>query len=113
MSTTSHEPSDEESGAVWDWVEEDPERAWERLIELARGGEASVRTSALLEELIDQRATEFLDRIAAEAAVNPTFADLVAMAHVGDMHGPGVDEFRRLQQRVALREPTPPQGSGG
>jgi hypothetical protein len=112
MSRTSHEPSDEDSGAVWGWVEADPERAWNRLIELARSGEASVRTSALLEELIDQRATAFLDRIAAEAAMNPTFADLVVMAHVGDMHGPGVAEFRRLQQRVTQRADDAPSSDG-
>jgi hypothetical protein len=45
----------------------------------------SAGTSVLLEELIDRHATEFLDRIAAEAAVNRTFADLVAMADFGDI----------------------------
>jgi hypothetical protein len=88
------------SGSFWDWIEENPEAAWDRMLVIVGEGADMVTASSILDVLVDHHAPAFLDRIAA-AAEDPVFRELVVNVHLGDIDGPGVDAFRLLQQGIA------------
>jgi hypothetical protein len=61
---------------------------------------ASLEASAMVEDFVDRHADDFIEQIEAEAGRSRAFAELVAMAHLGDMSGPGVERIARLQDQL-------------
>lgn len=80
-----------------------PEAAWAGLKAFVAGGGPSLEAQALLEDLISHHAARFIDDIAAEAEADRRFAEVAALAYVGDVSGPAADRFRALQLRLMDR----------
>ena len=70
---------------------------WDRLLRFVEQNGASLEASAMVEDFIDRHADDFIEQIEAEAGRRRAFAELVAMSHLGDMSGPGVERVARLQ----------------
>jgi hypothetical protein len=73
---------------------------WERMLRFIGEHGVSVEASAMVEDFIDRRADDFIEQIEAETGRNRAFAELVAMAHLGDMSAPGVERIARLQDQL-------------
>jgi hypothetical protein len=80
-----------------------PEAAWAGLKAFVSGGGPLLESQALLEDLVSQHAAQFIDDIAAEAEADPRFAEVAALAYVGDVSGPAADRFRAVQLRLMDR----------
>lgn len=77
--------------------------AWERLLRCVREDGSSLDAQGMVEEFIERYADEHAELIEAEAARDRAFAELVAMAFLGQMSGPGVERIARLQDQLIER----------
>lgn len=81
----------------------DPALAWDGLVRFVGEGGHGLEAQSLLEDLVGRYPLRFVEAIELEAARSDQFAELVAMAHTGDVAGPEIERFRELQRRVRDR----------
>ncbi len=82
---------------------ENADQSWAVMLAFVAEHGDSLEAAALVEDFIDQHADAFAPRIEEQAWKDPSFAALVANAHLGDISGPGVGRVARLQDALFER----------
>jgi hypothetical protein len=92
----------QESDELHELITSDPELAWPRVLAFVREHPGTAEAQDFVEDLVYEHDMQFIERLEAEAFVDPALRSVIEQAYVGGVATEGAEQFNRLQERLRL-----------
>ncbi len=88
---------------IHELIKSDPERAWPEVLRFVHRHSSSSEAQDLIQDLVYEWDTRFLDRLEAPALSDQLVAEVIDQSYVGGFATEGCEQFRQLQERLRRR----------